>query len=510
LNWEALPPSPAVPPDREHPFAADLYVTGPRSLHRLLDTAASSGGSERLRAWLLQTVPDLDCLYDRQGLVQELQPRSGFRSRLALSGALVVSGGNGRWDGEQLLRWLEGDPSGGRLGRVLLLLALLAGLNITLFLLSLSTGLAPFWIITLTLYAAAYLWMYRDLSEIFGQSLHLSDALERFRAVLAFLEKYPYEPESRLARLCSPFWQAAQRPSRYLRRIAWIASAASLQGNPIVWLLLNGLAPWDLFFAFQLGRYKEVLRQQLPVWLEVWYELEALNSLANFAFLNPHYTFPQVLPEQAGMKEGVFRAQALGHPLIPEEERVRNDFRIESLGQLALITGSNMSGKTTFLRTLGANLCLAYSGAPVDAASLHTIPWRLFTCIEVSDSLSDGISYFYAEVRRLKDLLEALYSSHPLPLFFLIDEIFKGTNNRERQIGGRAYVRALAGSHGAGLISTHDLELASLSDALPQVSNYHFQETILDGRMIFDYRLRPGPSPTTNALRIMEMEGLPV
>jgi DNA mismatch repair ATPase MutS len=146
----------------------------------------------------------------------------------------------------------------------------------------------------------------------------------------------------------------------------------------------------------------------------------------------------------------------------------------------------------------------------VDAAGLRTIPWRLFTCIEVSDSLSDGISYFYAEVRRLKDLLDALRSPHPRPLFFLIDEIFRGTNNRERQIGGRAYVRALAGGHGSGLISTHDLELVTLADILSQVTNYHFQETILDGRMVFDYRLRPGPSPTTNALRIMEMEGLPV
>jgi DNA mismatch repair ATPase MutS len=277
-----------------------------------------------------------------------------------------------------------------------------------------------------------------------------------------------------------------------------------------VWLLLNVLLPWDLFFAYQLQRYKAALRGQLPAWLEAWYELEALNSLANFAYLNPHYNFPQISRDASPVDGAIFSAQAMGHPLIPEADKVRNDFRMDSLGRVALITGSNMSGKTTFLRTLGANLCLAYAGSPVDAAGLRTIPWRLFTCIEVSDSLSDGISYFYAEVRRLKDLLDALRSPHPRPLFFLIDEIFRGTNNRERQIGGRAYVRALAGGHGSGLISTHDLELVTLADALSQVTNYHFQETILDGRMVFDYRLRLGPSPTTNALRIMEMEGLPV
>ncbi|HEX9616574.1 MAG TPA: hypothetical protein VGA03_04110, partial [Anaerolineales bacterium] len=510
LAWDGIPPSTASPPDRGHPFAADLYVTGPRSLHRLLDTAVSTGGSERLRDWLLGPVPDLDRLYERQALVRELRPRPGFRSRLALGGALVLAAGYERWDGEQLLRWLEENLTGKSLGRILAALAILAGFNTGLFLLALLGGAPAYWIISLTVYAAAYLWVYRDLSEVFSQAQHLSDTLDRFRAVLAFLENYPYEPESRLARLCAPFWQAGQRPSRYLRRIAWIASAASLQGNPVVWLLLNGLVPWDLFFAYQLQRYKAAMRGQLPAWLEAWYELEALNSLANFAYLNPHYTFPQVLREVDPEDGAVFAAQSLGHPLIPEAEKVRNDFRIESLGQVALITGSNMSGKTTFLRTLGANLCLAYAGAPVDSARLTTIPWRLFTCIEVSDSLSDGISYFYAEVRRLKDLLDALRSPHPMPLFFLIDEIFRGTNNRERQIGGRAYVRALAGGHGAGLISTHDLELVTLADALPQVGNYHFQETVLDGRMIFDYRLRPGPSPTTNALRIMEMEGLPV
>jgi hypothetical protein len=510
LDWEGIPPATASPPDRGHPFAADLYVTGPRSLHRLLDTAASTGGSRRLRDWLLEQVPDLDHLNDRQELVLELRPRPGFRSRLALSGALVLTGGHERWDGEQLLRWLEENLSGRTLGRILAALAALAGLNAGLFLLALLGGAPPYWILSLTVYAAAYLWVYRDLSELFGQALHLSDTLDRFRAVLAFLEGYPYEPGSRLAWLCAPFWGAGQRPSVYLRRIAWIASAASLQGNPVVWLLLNALVPWDLFFAYQLQHYQAALRGQLPAWLDTWYELEALNSLANFAYLNPHYTFPEVLRDVDPAGGEVFAARDMGHPLIPEAVKVRNDFRIDSLGKVALITGSNMSGKTTFLRTLGANLCLAYAGAPVDAAGLRTIPWRLFTCIEVSDSLSDGISYFYAEVRRLKDLLDAVHSPHPRPLFFLIDEIFRGTNNRERQIGGRAYVRALAGGHGAGSISTHDLELVTLSDALPQVMNYHFQETILDGRMVFDYRLRPGPSPTTNALRIMEMEGLPV
>jgi DNA mismatch repair ATPase MutS len=138
------------------------------------------------------------------------------------------------------------------------------------------------------------------------------------------------------------------------------------------------------------------------------------------------------------------------------------------------------------------------------------IPFRLFTCINVSDSVHDGISYFYAEVRRLKALLISLRAEHDLPLFFLIDEIFRGTNNRERLQGSRSYVRALAGQHGTGLISTHDLELVTLADELPNLHNYHFREEVEEGRMVFDYLLHLGPCPTTNALKIMELEGLPV
>ena len=169
-----------------------------------------------------------------------------------------------------------------------------------------------------------------------------------------------------------------------------------------------------------------------------------------------------------------------------------------------------MSGKSTFLRTLGVNLCLAYIGGPVNANDMRVIPMRLFTCIQISDSLSNGISYFYAEVQRLKKLLEALQKEDDFPLFFLIDEIFRGTNNKERRIGSRAYVQSLIQGRGVGVISTHDLELVKLADEISGIRNFHFREDVRDERMVFDYRLRPGPCPTTNALKIMQLEGLPV
>jgi DNA mismatch repair ATPase MutS len=200
----------------------------------------------------------------------------------------------------------------------------------------------------------------------------------------------------------------------------------------------------------------------------------------------------------------------IGHPLLPDTQKIGNDFTFARLGDLAIITGSNMAGKSTFLRALGVNLALAYAGGPVDAAALTTAYFRLFTSIRVTDSVTDGISYFYAEVQRLTALLAAVQDDQPYPVFFLIDEIFRGTNNRERLIGSQAFVRALAGQNSVGAIATHDLELVRLADDRPEIHNYHFRDAIAEGRMVFDYTLRPGPCPTTNALHIMRAAGLPI
>jgi DNA mismatch repair ATPase MutS len=169
-----------------------------------------------------------------------------------------------------------------------------------------------------------------------------------------------------------------------------------------------------------------------------------------------------------------------------------------------------MAGKSTFLRTVGVNLCLAYAGAPVNASRMQTSLFRIFTCIKVSDSVQDGLSYFYAEVKRLQALLAATEVADPRAVLFLIDEIFRGTNSRERLIGSRSYIRALTERNALGLVATHDLELVKLADEIKGVANFHFREEVQEGKMVFDYKLRPGPCPTTNALHIMRLEGLPV
>ena len=354
-------------------------------------------------------------------------------------------------------------------------------------------------------YFTLYLWRILTLDDPFSAALALRDPLEELKAVSAYLEMVHYKDGSALRDLCAPFLDVERCPSAQLARVTRVVSAASVRRNPMLWIIVSVALPWDMFVLHWLNRSRAALSELLPQWLDAWFELEALSALATLAYLNPDTVFPEF---SSGTP--VFEARHLGHPLIPDDERVCNDFTVERPGQLALITGSNMSGKSTFLRTVGINQCLAYAGGPVAAQLFRTVPLRLFTCIRVTDSLADGISYFYAEVKRLKALLVALEADHPYPLLFLIDEIFRGTNNRERLIGSRSYIRALVSQNGIGVLSTHDLELVHLADDIPHITNYHFAETITDSRMTFDFRLRTGPCPTTNALKIMQMEGLPV
>ena len=495
LDWEKLPNGGQT----THPLEIDLDLL---QVQRLVNTAASHGGGQRLHEWLLNERPDLPMIEKRQALVRELMAMTIFRGKLILRAVLAARDLREQREGQRIMAWLDEQADTQSLRTVLLILSALAPVNIGLFVLYSLGILPPIWVVTWFIYAAIFLNQMQEIGVLFQRALTLEDALRKLGAVLHYVEKYPYGDKHHLRELCRPVIEA--QPSHQLRRVTWVVSAAGIRQNPILWTMLNAVVPWAGYFAHRLNQQKAELAEKLPAWLEVWFELEAVCSLANFAYLNPAYMFPHI------SAKAVFEAQAIGHPLIAHDHRVSNDFAMGQVGQVVVITGSNMAGKSSFLRTLGVNLCLAYAGGVVCAGTLEIGLFRLFSCIRVTDSLNDGISYFYAEVKRLKALLDALRVDDPLPLFFLIDEIFRGTNNRERLIGSRSYIQALANGHGLGLIATHDLELVKLADENSQISNYHFREDVHDGRMVFDYRLRSGPSPTTNALRIMAMEGLPV
>jgi len=292
------------------------------------------------------------------------------------------------------------------------------------------------------------------IATAWGELQELEKTLRRFRSVFQYLERRGYQNSQGLAEICAPFLDARNRPSAELRRLEKLAAALGLRTNALLWLLVHAFIPWDFYFTYRLEVLKKELANLLPRWLDAWYEIEALNSLANFAWLNPRYVFPEIASESIQ-----FSARALGHPLIKTEFKVCNDFELSQDPKIAILTGSNMAGKSTLLRTVGVNLCLGYTGAPVNAERLQVCLFRIFTCIKVSDSVQDGLSYFYAEVKRLKALLLATETEDDLPVLFLIDEIFRGTNSRERHIGSRAFIRKLSKRATVGLVATHDLEL---------------------------------------------------
>lgn len=498
LDWATMPPASVAEPQPDHPFEVDLDVTGEYSLHRLLDTTATREGSDRLREWLLTTMPDIGAIRQRQTLVAALKDMPNFRDKLALYG----TGRKAR--SAQALAWLKRPKNTDR--RVVVGLSVFALVNFGLLLGDALGVVPPLWRATMPAYFITFLVTARGIGDIFGDSLDVRESVETFNGVFRHLESAHYGDRPALKALAAPFLDPAQKPTRQLASVRWLLIAASLRSNIVLWFPLNLFLPWDTLVAWGLDRVRNRLAVLLPRWLDVWYELEALSALATYAYLHPNTVFPQ-MDEVA---EAAFEGQGLGHPLIREDVKVRNDFTLEGVGKLVIITGSNMSGKSSFLRTVGLALCMAYAGGTVDARGMRVSTLRLFTCIRVSDSVVEGFSYFYAEVRRLKALLDALDAPSGVPVFYLIDEIFKGTNNRERLIGSRSYLRALVGRRGLGLVSTHDLELVALADELGGVSNMHFREGVADERMVFDYRLRDGASPTTNALTIMRLAGLPI
>jgi hypothetical protein len=503
LQWEKIPPSTLPAGRAQTPLEADLDLTGPRSLHQLVNTALSQNGSVLLADWLSAAAPDPAQITERQAIVRELAASARFRDRLQLTFRLVS---RELLDGDKLVQWLKEEMPAGRLNWMLPTAAALVVVNVALFALNQAGRLPAYWILSLAIYVAFYYFNGKLLSEFLAAVVALNDELGKFSAVWHYLETYPYAGHPHLAQLCAPFYARESRPSAHLKKIQAITAAVGLRSNPVLGVVLNLALPWDFACAWLAWRSRDDMAQRLPLWLQTSHKLEALASLAGFAHLNPDYTFPEITP----LAQPVFQAEALGHPLLPPSHRVCNDFTLETTGALAIITGSNMAGKSTFLKAVGVNLCLANAGGPVNAARLRAIPLRLYTCIRIADSITDGFSYFYAEVRRLKGLLDDLRAPSEWPLLYLIDEIFRGTNNRERLIGSRAYVKALMGAHGVGLLATHDLELAGLAEHAPWATNFHFRDDVRGGRLVFDYLIRPGPCPTTNALKIMQMEGLPV
>ncbi len=506
LDWGNIPKRP-TDERSSHPYAADLDLVGPHSLIHLLDTTISDQGRERVRNWLLNQPPSPEQWRSRHALVRELTSRPLLRDRLTLDAKLT---GDQEINGKRLTAVIEHRLGLPHLNTILVVQGLLASTTISLGLATLFGLLPGYWMFSFAAYVLIY-FMTDQGEELLEHAVGLHHETERLATVLGLSERYAARGETTLALTWATLIGHVS-PIQQLKEAARTLHAISIKAHPLVHLTINAIGRWDLWFLRRLIRTHDRIQQALPQWLDALAEVEAASALATFASLHPDYIWPTPLTTTDGQQQipPTLRASRLAHPLLPPGTRIANDVELAELGSIYLITGSNMSGKSTFLRTIGINLCLAQAGAPVCAQSFNWTWSRLACCIRVDDSLDAGLSFFYAEVKRLKTILDATKDRTVPPVLFLIDEIFKGTNNRERLIGSQAYITALSKGHGFGLVSTHDLELADLEQVIPRLRNAHFQETVADGTLTFDYQLRPGPCPTTNALRIMELEGLPI
>jgi hypothetical protein len=483
--------------DDAHPYARDLDLFGKGSLFELLCTARTRSGEETLARWLLQPATAEDARA-RQEAVKELRERLELRESLALAGEDVRA----EVDPAGLSRWGAAAPVLVRGVAWIGVGALsLAGV------VTLSGWFAQRWtaipVAVIVPIVAAVMRAYRDRVAAVHAGV---DRPGRDLAVLALVvglferEKFA---SPRLCALGERLRHGDEPASHQIARLARLVDWANAQRNqffaPIGWLVL-----WPVHFAYAIEGWRARSGADVARWIEVIGELEALAALAGYAYERPDEPFAEISDDAPRVE-----AVELGHPLIPRARCVRNDIALGGALRLFVVSGSNMSGKSTMLRTLGINVVLALAGAPVRARSMIVSPLQVGATLRIQDSLAEGASRFYAEITRLKQLVD-LSRATP-PLLFLLDEILAGTNSHDRRIGAEAVVRGLIDRGAIGLVTTHDLALAEVADALaPRARNVHFEDRMVDGKLEFDYRMRDGVVQHSNAIALMRAVGLEI
>jgi len=482
-----------------HVYAEDLDLFGKASLFQLLSTARTRAGEDTLARWLLAPA-SADEVAARHEAIQELRPLLDLREDLAVLGSAVRSS----LDPDAVAAWGEAPevdfPAGARY--VAPLLAAAVVILFSLYMASVLTRTPFLAVLLLTLGYGFFLG---------SRTLHVATAVNSPSHDLALLakllqrvEREPFRApllQSLQARLTAGHQLKASAEIAYLGRlVARLDWQRNLVFAPIAMALL-----WSAQVAMAIERWRRVSGRHIREWIDTTGEFEALCSLTGYSYEHP----ADVFPELTSAPGGCFEAEAIAHPLMPDAHAIRNDVKLGGETRLWIVSGSNMSGKSTLLRTVGINTVLAWAGAPVRARSLKISPLSLGASIRVQDSLQDGRSRFYAEITRLREVVAL--TSGPRPLLFLLDELLSGTNSHDRQAGASAIVRALIDRGAMGLITTHDLALAHIADALPgRAANVHFADTLENGELHFDYRLQPGVVERSNALDLMRSVGLEV
>ncbi|MFC6191475.1 DNA mismatch repair protein MutS [Dyadobacter subterraneus] len=500
--------------NRDHPYISDFDIFGTHSLFQLINRTTTESGHLMLADWLSEPASNGE-IFERQQSIQELTFKIDWRQDFQASGMRFE---NKKSAYNKLLTWIETPskllPSQYKYLITAVLLSFLstsAAAYLVYGLLS-ETSFSVYHIIPLTIILfinRRVLKRIAPLAEDIIDSTHVNvNTLGGYQALIAKIEAEEFD-STRLMNLRSLFNQngySAFKEINALRTILEIFQAKGTKssiGKNDFYGIFNSLWLLDIYLIILTEKWKERNRPFLVSWSSGVSEFEVLSSLAGFAYSNQGFTFPEIIqePHIIGFKE-------LGHPLIANERRVCNDFYLSARGEMALITGSNMAGKSTFLRSVGINLVLALMGAPCCAKSGRVSHMKIFTSMRTQDNLEEGISSFYAELKRIEQLLKL--SEMKEPVFFLLDEMFKGTNSQDRYAGGVSLIKQLGELNVSGIISTHDLELAKLTANQKMVANFSFNSDIKDGEIIFNYNLTKGICTDFNARELMKKSGIKI
>jgi hypothetical protein len=484
--------------DANHVYSEDLDIFGKGSLFELLSTARTSAGEAQLADWLLRPASREETAA-RQEAVRELSGRLDLREDIALLGEDIRA----QVEAEVLTRWGARAP----IAFPALIRPLALVFSATALALSVAFVLQriPLW--PLALLVAVNGMIVYLMRPITTQILGSVDTPASHLAILALLieriEKEEFQApllQGWMKRFQVNGQPAALQLKKLERLVEWLGG----DSNPVAKLIQAALL-WPLQVSLAIEVWRRHSGAHIGEWIEALARFEAVSALATLAFERPTWTFPELLPPA----EASFAAKELRHPLLAEERCIPNDVTLDGSPRLLIVSGSNMSGKSTLLRTIGLNTVLAWAGAPVNARELKLSPLQTGASIRVMDSLQDNRSRFFAEILRLRNIVDLLRGA--TPVLFLLDELLSGTNSHDRRIGAAGVVKGLLRGNTIGLLTTHDLALVEIAgDFGTGAANVHFEDRITDGKMEFDYRLRPGIVTHSNALELMRAVGLDV
>lgn len=483
--------------DDKHSYINDLDIFGNNSLFQYINTTVTKGGREEL-VKLLKKEKNLTKseIKERQEAIRELGGNVVWRQKLIVEGSLRRSKDINLLN---LTKWSKDRESSSPL-RVAIACTFIIATAASIYLS--FRGIIPESLLLLNLMINFL--VVKILSKSMAEELKLFEAIKNnvysYSKILELIENEEFKSQY-LKNLCSKLRNNEFSCKEEMKKFSNILDWAGNSSYNAYYLILNILFFSDVFLMRSLETWREKNGDKLEEWLKVMHEVDALSSICNLSFENEDWVYPVMLTDNE------IEGTNIGHPLL-KNKAVRNSFSLREGKRVSLITGSNMSGKSTFLRTLGVNLLLSYIGAPVCAEKFSCGIMDIYTCMRTKDNLEESISSFYAEILRIKILIEACKRGEKI--FFLLDEIFKGTNSKDRHTGAIVLIKQLIKYGGVGLVSTHDLELCDLEKENKEIVNYNFREFYENNKIKFDYILRKGKSETQNAIHLMKLAGIEI